>query len=662
MKKKVSTKSIVIKPAKKKAVKKSAIQRSQNMLAKAYEKHLIETHKANMKAIGPAISSKRFGNTPVVEDESSEPTESKQSSLTNLKLGPRKSEHRHIVVEARAGTGKTFTLIVGVAWAYGQKIWPEIQREMARRINVEREAKGEHLISVEKFRVKPSAEQQEVWNALAESEAETKTVTYCAFNKSIVEEFGHKWGWMAKMLADVGITLQFCTINSLGHKVCMNAYNRFKVSGFNPEAVLGRVRGVDPWELKKTKPGRLFVDAVTSLVDVCKLTLTGWTEKGGFNAESISDEELDELTKHFDVDTGSDKTNIYDAVRETLVACHDVSNEACALYQIDYNDQNWLPVVNNLKVSQVDLLMVDEGQDLPRCKQEFARMVGRRVVLVGDVNQAIYGFAGADVHSIPRMKELLDIEASLKLTYTYRCAKAIVIEANKIVPDFYAHEDNPEGSILHSNMEKYAEIAQDKDMVLCRVNAPLISQALKFVKDGRKAIVRGRDFGKSLVKFVNSFETQDITELLQKVHDWAQQESQRESSLKNPNEQKLISINDKKECIVAFCEGTTTVIDVTKKIDRIFAGKQCPRCKKSFDDDVQECYGCKCELVKPDGVLFSSIHKAKGLEANRVFLLQPKGASIPHPMAKSSWQIEQEWNCKYIAVTRAISELIYVDP
>ena len=612
--------------------------------------------------VGPAISSKRFSNKPVVEDEQrSDPTlHSSANSLSTLKLGPRKSQHRHVVVEARAGTGKTFTLIVGVAWAFGQKIWPEIQREMARRINVEREAKGLDPIDIAKFRVKPSAEQQEVWNALAESKDETTTITYCAFNKSIVEEFGHKWGWMAKMLADVGITLQFCTINSLGHKACSNAYPRFKVSAYNPETVLGRVMGVDPWEHKKTKSGRLFVDAVTSLVDVCKLTLTGWTEEDGFHAESITDEELDALVAHFDIDTGTDRGNVYEAVKDTLVASHDISNQACNLYQIDYNDQNWLPVVNKLKVSQVDLLMVDEGQDLPRCKQEFARMLGRRVVLVGDVNQAIYGFAGADVHSIPRMKELLDIEESLKLTYTYRCAKAIVRQANSIVPDFYAHEDNPEGSVSSSKMDKYADLAQDKDMVLCRVNAPLISQALKFVKDGRKAIVRGRDFGKSLVKFVNSFETQDVTELLQKVYDWADQESKRESSLKNPNEQKLISINDKRECIVAFCEGTLTVVDVTKKIDRIFAGRQCPQCRKAYDDDVQECYGCRCELVKPDGVLFSSIHKAKGLEANRVFLLQPKGASIPHPMAKSSWQMEQEYNCLYIAITRAISELIYV--
>lgn len=468
------------------------------------------------------------------------------------------------------------------------------------------------------------------------------------------------------MLQEVGVSLQFCTINSLGHKTCSAQYGYFKVSGFNPEQVLGRVKNCDTWELKKTKTGRIFVEAVTSLVDVCKLTLVGWDEENGFDAEKITDESLDDLVSHFEIEMSSDRSGIYEAVRQVLKASHDASDESFSLAQIDYNDQNWLPVVNKLPVQQVDLLMIDESQDLPRCKQEFARLIGRRIVCVGDVNQAIYGFAGADVESIPRMRGLLKVEESLKLTYTYRCAKAIVTEANQIVPDFFAHADNPEGLVSRAKMENYAEIAADGDMVLCRVNAPLVSQALKFVRMGRKAIIRGRDFGKSLVKFVESFESKTIADLLERVSLWADTESRKEAGKKNANEQKLISINDKKECIEAFCEydkldGTEmTVLDVVKKIQRVFAGKQCPRCRKAYDDDATECYHCKCALVKPDGVLFSSVHRAKGLEATTCFLLEPKGASIPHPMAKSAWQIEQEWNCRYIAVTRAINHLVYV--
>jgi hypothetical protein len=43
-----------------------------------------------------------------------------------------------------------------------------------------------------------------------------------------------------------------------------------------------------------------------------------------------------------------------------------------------------------------------------------------------------------------------------------------------------------------------------------------------------------------------------------------------------------------------------------------------------------------------------------------VFLLQLRGASVPHPMAKSAWEREQEQNLLYVAITRAIKELVYV--
>ena len=60
------------------------------------------------------------------------------------------------------------------------------------------------------------------------------------------------------------------------------------------------------------------------------------------------------------------------------------------------------------------------------------------------------------------------------------------------------------------------------------------------------------------------------------------------------------------------------------------------------------------------GVKFSSIHKAKGLEADRVFALMPEGAGCPHPLAKSKWAKEQESNLLYVMITRARHELVYV--
>jgi superfamily I DNA/RNA helicase len=56
-----------------------------------------------------------------------------------------------------------------------------------------------------------------------------------------------------------------------------------------------------------------------------------------------------------------------------------------------------------------------------------------------------------------------------------------------------------------------------------------------------------------------------------------------------------------------------------------------------------------------DGIILSTVHKAKGLEANRVFIIKPK--DMPLKVSKG-WMYQQEMNLKYIAITRAKNELV----
>ncbi len=57
-------------------------------------------------------------------------------------------------------------------------------------------------------------------------------------------------------------------------------------------------------------------------------------------------------------------------------------------------------------------------------------------------------------------------------------------------------------------------------------------------------------------------------------------------------------------------------------------------------------------------VWLSTVHKAKGLEAERVFVLYPD--KMPHPKAKKPWEMEQEMNGKYVALTRSKRDLFLV--
>jgi superfamily I DNA/RNA helicase len=56
-------------------------------------------------------------------------------------------------------------------------------------------------------------------------------------------------------------------------------------------------------------------------------------------------------------------------------------------------------------------------------------------------------------------------------------------------------------------------------------------------------------------------------------------------------------------------------------------------------------------------ITLCSVHKAKGLEWNRVYILG-RDSLMPSKFARQKWQMDQELNLIYVAVTRAKAELI----
>ena len=59
------------------------------------------------------------------------------------------------------------------------------------------------------------------------------------------------------------------------------------------------------------------------------------------------------------------------------------------------------------------------------------------------------------------------------------------------------------------------------------------------------------------------------------------------------------------------------------------------------------------------GVCLSTIHKSKGLENDTIHILCPE--LIPSKFAVQEWELKQEENLRYVAITRAKSNLIYLN-
>jgi DNA helicase II / ATP-dependent DNA helicase PcrA len=519
----------------------------------------------------------------------------------------------HLMVKALAGTGKTTTLVQGARAVVG--LDPTIMVT----------PNGDEVL------IEPSPQQEAIWAAMAEGRENVKTVGFVAFGTDIAAELARR----------VPPGCEAMTLHKLGYRAVNSAYGFCSVDRYRVGRLVAELTGLDKSELMEKEPGLL--QAVEKLVALVKLNLVPLdveddTELGAVCAI------LDDLARHYDVDLEDYlKDRVYDLVPQVVARCRQLSDRT-----VDFNDMVWLPTANGLAVRKYDLLMVDEAQDLNRAQQALARAAGRRLVFCGDPNQAIFGFAGADSESMPRLsKELAATPRGcleLPLTVTRRCGKAIVAEAQCYVPEFEAHADNAEGRVLHAGMRGaqvdgrcYEDVVAPGDFVLCRVTAVLLAECFRHLAQGRRALVLGRDIGKGLKALVRSFKVDTIPELVTALDAWLAQETAKERARTNPNEQRLIALQDKHACLMVFVRNSSSMKEVVARIDSLFT-----------------------DNAGAPAIIHATIHKAKGLEASRVFFLRPKAGPCPHPMSRTPWQKGQELNLCYVAVTRAISELYHV--
>jgi DNA helicase IV len=301
---------------------------------------------------------------------------------------------------------------------------------------------------------------------------------------------------------------------------------------------------------------------------------------------------------------------------------------------IDFDDMIWFPLVKEYVFPKYDYIFVDESQDLSPAQARFVRCLasdGGRIIAVGDTHQAIYGFRGADADAMSNLKTTLNATV-LPLSICYRCGKNIVECAQNLVPHIEASETAEDGLVTSIPEGVFTDHVTDADYVLCRVTAPLVQFCLDLIADGRKATVLGRDIGEMLLKTIKSLKLKDSDSndvYIDCLNDWY-------SSMCSKYEHKkaaLMKSMDTYDTLRAVGSGCTTVADIKTRIDTIFS-------------------------KDGEGVVFSTIHKSKGLEADTIFILKPN--LLPHPLASLPWQVEQESNLHYVAITRAKKKLVYV--
>lgn len=294
------------------------------------------------------------------------------------------------------------------------------------------------------------------------------------------------------------------------------------------------------------------------------------------------------------------------------------------------------------KASFINMLLVDEAQDLNRMMIEIiAKIAPQSVVAVGDRRQAIYAFRGANSRAMDLLGERFGITAHLPLTTTFRCAKAIVRAAQKLVPSIQALEDAPAG-VVDERPRKMLfptiAVTEPGDLVLCRTNAPLIGAMLRRRSINAAPVrVVGEDSAKSLIRAIERASKDRKWDTKELAMTMLADASVRSKQLKaNGQAFAAETVIDEASTAAKFLCESETVADACSLIQGLFVSAPDPAC-----------------------INFSSIHRAKGLEANRVVLLGHN--LIPNPLvmaSKSTILIEQETNLLYVAYTRARQVLI----
>ena len=173
-------------------------------------------------------------------------------------------------------------------------------------------------------------------------------------------------------------------------------------------------------------------------------------------------------------------------------------------------------------------------------------------------------------------------------------------------------------------------------MVLCRNNAPLLQVYCKLLEQGKRAYIRGSDVGKNLQNIVIGTHKDYLHTNLKQDGVFIRLYEDLFNSRKAIMERYGISQEDamKHETIQAKLDmiralevlgaDLTTTEELTKKIEDIFPKND-----------------------KGEGIMLSTVHKAKGLEADNVFIAC--ASLMPSKSALDEWQVQQERNlcCDY---------------
>ena len=407
------------------------------------------------------------------------------------------------------------------------------------------------------------------------------------------------------------------------------------------------------------------------------------------------------------------------------------------LKKIDFDDM--LVLCYELFSSRPDVLagwqkkfryiLIDEFQDINRIQYDVIRMLAlpeNNLFVVGDDDQAIYGFRGADSSLMFQFREDYPEAEQILLGMNYRSTANIVRNSLKVIEhnehrfqkDLTASKDN--GACIH--VQEVKDPNEEAQYILDEIEKKVqegtepekIAVLFRIHTDARPVVEAhlvghiGRQINKQLPNLYNHFIGKDI----QAYFRLALGERKRQDFLQVMNRPKrYIGRDSLSGNTVSFEEIRKFYCDREWMMDRVdqfewdvkmlrkmapYAAIQYIRKRVGYDDFLKD-YALthnvnKADLfdvlseieeaakpfasiedwfdhvqeytealrlkerqrsLKQEGVRLMTIHAAKGLEFDAVFIIEANEGRIPYKKAKTEKETEEERRLFYVAMTRA---------
>jgi DNA helicase-2/ATP-dependent DNA helicase PcrA len=509
--------------------------------------------------------------------------------------------------------------------------------------------------------------------ACANHVPDKKNILFCAFNTSISAEIKHKF--ISQGLHDVTVK----TLHSMGLAMLTQDVHfgrnlklenekyasilktktiQYQIKPFFDEIML--LRGFNPeddtdrnanYEMRKIEN-----EISRKLIDI--------NQKYRSILEKEDIEEFRKMLIHFRIyESHEVEKTTFPRELIAVFECHKIilqeGNELAKNHQIiDYTDMLYLPYIWNLHpIKKYKFLFIDECQDLSKSQFAIAAKYGAsdgRILAVGDPKQSIYGFTGADVDSFGRVRRYTKA-SQLPLTTCFRCPQLVINLAKEIRTDITGSKTDP-GKVIDIPLEKVLESCRADDLIISRTKAPILPLVFSFIDQERKVEIHKDEVIDFLYELRKIFLREELTTFFyatgfnfeifkSRIKDrWDNKIHAEARKIMNSTERDIYIRNEKNH--------------ISQTLD-FFHKKQiqwAARCKT-----IEDILKVIKEYIssKEDSVKISTIHRAKGLEADRVFVLNYD--RLPEIKDRqNAWEMEQEINLKYVAITRAKRELYRV--